>query len=107
MKIVADENVDRQIVDRLRGEGHQVSYIAEFDPGADDEIVLLLSRESDAILLTADKDFGEILIPQTDEPCRRAVDPIGRIYPRSKSPCGSRSLRFAREGIVRTVCSVI
>jgi hypothetical protein len=36
MKIVADESVDRQIVDALRGEGHTVIYIAELDPGIDD-----------------------------------------------------------------------
>ena len=33
MNIVADENVDKQIVDRLRADGHDVLYIAELDPG--------------------------------------------------------------------------
>ena len=64
MKIVADENVDRQIVDRLRSDGHEVFFIAELDPGIDDDAVLLKSRELSALLVTADKDFGELLFRQ-------------------------------------------
>lgn len=64
MKIVADESVDKQIVDRLRSDGHDVVFIAELDPGIDDEAVLLKSRQSDAVLLTADKDFGELVFRQ-------------------------------------------
>jgi hypothetical protein len=33
MILVADEGVDRQIVDRLRSEGHEVHYVAEMEPG--------------------------------------------------------------------------
>jgi len=54
VKIVADESVDQQIVDRLRADGHDVLFVAELDPGIDREAVLLQSRHSNAILLTAD-----------------------------------------------------
>jgi predicted nuclease of predicted toxin-antitoxin system len=64
VKIVADESVDKQIVDKLRTQGHEVLYIAELDPGIDDETVLLRSRESNALLLTADKDFGDLVFRQ-------------------------------------------
>jgi predicted nuclease of predicted toxin-antitoxin system len=64
VKIIADENVDRQIVDRLRADGHEVLFVAELDPGIDDEAVLLRSRQTNAILLTADKDFGELVFRQ-------------------------------------------
>ena len=64
MKIVADENVDQQIVDRLRTNGHDVLYIAELDPGIADDAVLMRSRGSNAVLLTADKDFGELVFRQ-------------------------------------------
>jgi hypothetical protein len=33
LNFLADEGVDRQIVDRLRDEGHTVLYVAEMDPG--------------------------------------------------------------------------
>lgn len=64
MKIVADESVDRQIVRGLRAQGHEVLFIAELDPGTDDDSVLLRSRESSAILITADKDFGDLVFRQ-------------------------------------------
>jgi Domain of unknown function (DUF5615) len=41
-----------------------VLYIAELDPGIDDDTVLAKSRESRAVLLTADKDFGELVFRQ-------------------------------------------
>jgi hypothetical protein len=41
---VADESVDKQIVDRLRDEGHKVTYVAEIDPGVVDRIILGLSH---------------------------------------------------------------
>jgi len=37
MNFLADESVDRPIVERLRQEGHQVSYIAELGPGMSDD----------------------------------------------------------------------
>ncbi len=64
MTIVADESVDKQIVDRLRSHGHDVRFVAELDPGIDDEVVLQQSRELGAVLLTADKDFGELVFRQ-------------------------------------------
>jgi predicted nuclease of predicted toxin-antitoxin system len=61
MNFLADEGVDRQIVDRLREEGHSVLYVAEMDPGIDDDEVLNIANEKGALLLTADKDFGELV----------------------------------------------
>lgn len=64
MKIVADESVDGQVVSRLCASGHDVLYVAELAPGIDDEIILGQSRESGAVLITADKDFGELVFRQ-------------------------------------------
>lgn len=64
MNIVADESVDRQVIERLRADGHCVQFVAEFAPGIDDEAVLRESRDSNAVLLTADKDFGELVFRQ-------------------------------------------
>ena len=61
MTFLADEGVDRQIVDRLRLDGHQVAYVAEMSPGIADEAVLADSRNSASVLITADKDFGELI----------------------------------------------
>lgn len=64
MNFLADEGVDRQIVDRLRDEGHTVLYIAEMDPGISDDSVLDTANSQSAMLITADKDFGEIVFRQ-------------------------------------------
>lgn len=61
MNLLCDEGVDAQIVQRLREDGHQVVYIAELDPGVDDETVLHQANMTGALLITADKDFGEIV----------------------------------------------
>ncbi len=64
MKVVADENIDKEIVDRLRADGHDVLYVAEAEPGIDDRAVLDQSLQSDRVLLTADKDFGDLVFRQ-------------------------------------------
>jgi predicted nuclease of predicted toxin-antitoxin system len=64
VNLVADESVDRAIVERLRSDGHDVIYIAELTPGIEDEEVLLEANRRDALLVTADKDFGELVFRQ-------------------------------------------
>jgi predicted nuclease of predicted toxin-antitoxin system len=64
MKFLSDESVDRQIVDRLRQDGHFVSYVIEMEPAISDDTVLNLANKEAALLLTADKDFGEMVFRQ-------------------------------------------
>jgi predicted nuclease of predicted toxin-antitoxin system len=64
MNLLADESVNRRTVERLRREGHDVLYIAEMEPGIPDDAVLAKANERDALLLTADKDFGELAFRQ-------------------------------------------
>lgn len=61
MNLLADESVDRQTVARLRSDGHEIIYVAEMEPGVTDDAVLERANESGALLLTADKDFGELV----------------------------------------------
>ena len=60
MNLVADEDVDRQIVERLRQDGHEVVYVAELAPGIGDDEVLQRANDLNTPLLTTDKDFGEL-----------------------------------------------
>jgi len=64
MNFLADESVDRQIVDALREDGHAVLYVTEMDPGISDNEVLDKAEKGSAILITADKDFGELVFRQ-------------------------------------------
>ncbi|HEY3356140.1 MAG TPA: DUF5615 family PIN-like protein [Polyangia bacterium] len=61
MKLVADESVEQALVDVLRGAGHDVLAIADACPGAQDEVVLELASDDDRIVVTNDKDFGELV----------------------------------------------
>lgn len=61
MNLLADESVDRQIVERLRSDGHEVLYIAEIEPSVSDNRVFDLANEKNALLVTSDKDFGDIV----------------------------------------------
>jgi len=64
MNFLADESVDRQIVDALREDDHAVLYVTEMDPGISDDEVLYKAEKGSAILITADKDFGELVFRQ-------------------------------------------
>ncbi|HSA48451.1 MAG TPA: DUF5615 family PIN-like protein [Candidatus Competibacteraceae bacterium] len=61
MKFVADESVDFPIVERLRQDGHSVWAVVEMDSGISDDLVLDHANRQNAVLLTADKDFGELV----------------------------------------------
>ena len=50
MNLLADESVDRQIVERLRDDGYLVRYVAEMEPGISDDTVLDLANQENALL---------------------------------------------------------
>lgn len=64
MKFVADESVDYALVLQLRRLGHEIFSVSELSPSIPDEQVLKLANKHKAILITADKDFGELVFRQ-------------------------------------------
>lgn len=65
MNFLSDESVDKPIVDLLRRRGHRVWYVAEMEPGISDEAVLDLANQETLMLVTSDKDFGEMVFRQS------------------------------------------
>ena len=61
MKLFADENIARAIVAWLRAAGHDVLYAPEVDPGAIDEDWLSRADADQRLVVTSDKDFGELV----------------------------------------------
>jgi predicted nuclease of predicted toxin-antitoxin system len=61
MNLLADEGIDKPIVDILRINGFDVVYILETNRGADDEVILAMANDDKRLLLTQDKDFGELV----------------------------------------------
>jgi predicted nuclease of predicted toxin-antitoxin system len=62
VNFLADECCDAFLVTGLRSDGHDVLYIKEIAPGSDDNVVLQMAAKQQRILLTEDKDFGELVV---------------------------------------------
>ena len=58
---MADESVAGPIIHRLRADGWTVLSICDGNTGASDPAVLALALQEEAVLLTEDKDFGELV----------------------------------------------
>ena len=61
MRFLADECCDTGLVASLRNDGHDVLYVFEKKQGITDDEVLLDAYNEGRILLTEDKDFGELV----------------------------------------------
>jgi len=60
LKFLADECCDAGLVVSLRAAGHDVAYVTDQNAGASDDEVLLRAYNEGRVLLTEDKDFGEL-----------------------------------------------
>ena len=61
MRLVADENCDFSLVIDLRSAGYDVVSVSEHMTGADDETVIDFARSERRLLITEDKDFGQLV----------------------------------------------
>ena len=66
MRFLVDENFPYSAVDRLRRGGHDIAAVRDVMRGAPDEDVLARARSEDRVLITADKDFGEMIFARSD-----------------------------------------
>jgi predicted nuclease of predicted toxin-antitoxin system len=92
MRFLADESCDFAVVRALRAEGHAVTAVSEVAAGASDEKVIATAVREGAVLLTEDKDFGQLVFAE-----RRATG--GVIF-----------IRFPaafRAGLPRVVCRLV
>src|SRR5579859_2494977 len=60
MRFLANENVPRGLVVALGEAGHEIVWIRTAAPGIDDDGVLAWAAREERVLLTFDKDFGEL-----------------------------------------------
>lgn len=61
MRLLADENVHGKLVALLRSCGFDVEWIAESMPGLPDDRILGRPDIGDLVLLTFDRDFGDLI----------------------------------------------
>jgi predicted nuclease of predicted toxin-antitoxin system len=92
MNFVADESCARPVIQALREAGHVVVAIAEIARGATDDQVLERALTEKRVLITEDRDFGEL------------------VYARGRSSAGVILVRFpsrARRAKCATVIEAV
>ena len=61
MKFLTDENIGFEVIKPLRKYGFDIKSILEINPGTQDAEVLSLANKEGRIVITTDKDFGELV----------------------------------------------
>lgn len=89
MNFVADESCAGPVIRALRQAGHDVFAIAEMAKGASDQEVLTRAFEESRVLLTEDRDFGEL------------------VYARGHSTAGVLLIRFPSSARLSKAASVV
>jgi predicted nuclease of predicted toxin-antitoxin system len=81
-RFLANENAPGDAVLAARAAGFDVTWMVELQPGAPDETVLALAQRENRVLVTFDKDFGELVFRHG-----RAASPgVILLRPRLRSP---------------------
>jgi len=83
IRLLADENIPLDTVAILREAGYDITAVAEDAPRALDVEVLRMARDSERVLLTLDRDFGELIYRDV------APVPPGVVYLRIPKPSPS------------------
>jgi predicted nuclease of predicted toxin-antitoxin system len=89
MHILANENFPREAVETLCARGHNVFWARTDCPGSPDSQVIGRAASEGRILITFDKDFGELAFQQSLSP------PAGIILFRIKAPSAAHVARVA------------
>jgi predicted nuclease of predicted toxin-antitoxin system len=92
MNFVADESCAMPVIRALRESGHHVIAISEIAPGSADDQVLERALQESCVLITEDRDFGEL------------------VYARGRSTAGVILVRFhseARQSKAPTVVEAV
>lgn len=93
MRLLANENFPGDAVDELRRKGHDVAWIRTDAPGSNDVEVLERAKAEARIIITFDKDFGELAFRE------RLPAPCGIILFRIAQPSSSYVARYAAMAI--------
>jgi len=92
MRFLADESCDFAVVRALREAGFDVVPVGDVAPGAEDQWVTDLAVREDRILITEDRDFGQL------------------VYAEGRASGGVLLLRFpatARAAMARSVVEMV
>jgi len=69
MKFLIDECVGHAVAEWLTGQGYDTISILEISPGISDDAILYKALHEHRILVTMDKDFGDIVFRNNNDHC--------------------------------------
>ncbi len=69
MRFLADESCDATIARALQDAGHDITAVRDISPRAPDSVVIDLARRDARILLTEDRDFGQLVYASGSPHC--------------------------------------
>lgn len=64
MRLIANENIPKYVCDSLNLQGVDVVRVDKLFPGGKDKDVINFAIEQDRIILTFDRDFGELVFKE-------------------------------------------
>jgi predicted nuclease of predicted toxin-antitoxin system len=79
VRLLADENVHHTVILRLRAAGHDVVAVAEYAPGSEDPDVMAQAVRDRRILITYDRDYGQLVF------ARALPAPLAIVYVRLRT----------------------
>ncbi len=101
MRILADENFPRPVVESLRKQEHDVIWARTDCPGLKDRALLERAEAEGRVVMTLDKDFWQIAL-QRPIPLKRSGVILFRVFPaipESLSPLVDSTLRAEQSWI--------
>ena len=68
MKFIADVNVEKPVIDYLIEKGYDVKWVPDYDCQISDNDLFDLAKKEKRVIITNDKDFGELAFLQRKVP---------------------------------------
>ena len=98
MEFLANENFSNPSIDIIRNEGYQVISIRESSSGIADEEVIAFAIKNNLVIVTFDKDYGELIV------LYKFINPPSVVYFKSKGnepkSAGFRLLQYIQDNII-------
>src|SRR5258708_5324760 len=98
MRLLADENFPKAIVDTLRESGHDVVWVRTAFPGWKDAALLDLAESEARVVVTLDRDFWQIAL-QRRAPLERSGVILFRVHPATEENLAPLAATLREPGI--------
>ena len=99
MRILADENFPRPVVESLRNRDHDVIWARTDCPGLKDRALLERAEAEGRVVMTLDKDFWQIAL-QRSIPLKRSGVILPSVSGDSRKPGATRGFNSSRRTVV-------